>query len=515
MVFNSLEYAVFLPVVLGTYWLLRHRAQNALLLVASYVFYAMWDWRFLGLMLLSTSVDYTVGRKLDDTRDDRSRRHWFAGSLIVNLGVLGYFKYAGFFVDSAADLLRPLGIDSEPTLRILLPVGISFYTFHGISYTFDVYRRHLRPATDLLSFAVFVAYFPQLVAGPIGRAHLQLPQFEHERRRPGRDAVRAGLTLIVLGLFQKVVIADALASTVDAAFGSSDTVGWKTGLVGVYAFALQIYGDFCGYSHIARGTSKLFGIELPRNFDQPYLSRNITEFWRTWHISLSTWLRDYLYVPLGGNRSGPRRTERNLLVTMVIGGLWHGAAWTFVAWGAIHGVLLATHRRIVGDRRGPRAAIEPQPAGVAVGAAVAGASGPPPGADQDAGEAAVTDREPWTERPTPPLPPRRDLLRILATFHLVVLAWVPFRAASLADAGDLLRGIATFRGGSFDGNSLVLLLGAAAASFGIDLAQRAGRREWAILRWPPVARGLALGAAVVAIVVFTGGTPVPFIYFQF
>ncbi len=515
MVFNSLQYAVFLPVVLCAYWLLRHRGQNALLLLASYVFYAMWDWRFLGLMLLSTTVDYTVGRQLASTADDRVRRRWFLASLAVNLGVLGYFKYAGFFVESAADLLRPLGFDSEPTLRILLPVGISFYTFHGISYTFDVFRRQLRPATDLLSFAVFVAYFPQLVAGPIGRAHLQLPQFEHPRRRPDRDTVRAGCTLIVLGLFQKVVIADALAGTVDAAFARPDSVGWKTAVVGAYAFALQIYGDFCGYSHIARGSSKLLGIELPRNFDQPYLSANVTEFWRTWHISLSTWLRDYLYVPLGGNRHGARRTERNLLATMVIGGLWHGAAWTFVAWGAIHGALLAAHRRLLGARATPRAAMEPQP--VAAGQGVTAAA-LPPSPEQAAVVADApggVDPAPWIEHPTPPLPRRRDLLRILATFHLVVLAWVPFRAASLSDAVDLVRGIVTFRSGPLDGNGLVLLLAAAGASFGIDLAQRAGRREWAMLAWPPLARGVALGAAVVAIVVFSGGTPVPFIYFQF
>ena len=336
MVFNSLQYLVFFPLVFAVYWQLKRRGQNVLLLLASWFFYAMWDWRFLGLMLLTTGVDFGVGRYLAMTEDDKKRKLAFGLSLGLNLTVLGFFKYFNFFVGSAADLLQTFGLDaSEPTLRVLLPVGISFYTFHGISYTFDVFRRDIEPADDLLDFAVFVAFFPQLVAGPIGRAHLQLPQFEHERPPLRWEQARSGLCLILLGLFKKVAIADALAPFVDRTFTEPGRASWISLLGGAYAFALQIYGDFAGYSDVARGSSRLLGIELPLNFEQPYLSRNITVFWRTWHISLSNWLRDYLYIPLGGNRGSRAKTYRNLMLTMVLGGLWHGAAWTFVAWGTL------------------------------------------------------------------------------------------------------------------------------------------------------------------------------------
>ncbi len=506
MVFNSYEFVIFLPVVLGIYWTLRHKQQNVLLLIASYVFYGAWDYRFLGLMATSTITDYFVGRLLASTEDERRRKRIFLFSLGVNLGILGFFKYFDFFVDSGADFLRALGLEANPpTLEILLPVGISFYTFHGISYTFDVYRHEIKPVRSLLDFALFVAYFPQLVAGPIGRAQVQLPQFENPRRRPTWDRVRSGLFLITLGLFKKIAIADALASTVNNAFAGAGSASAASLLLGVYGFALQIYGDFSGYSDIARGTSRLFGIELLRNFDQPYLSRNINEFWRTWHISLSTWLRDYLYVPLGGNRAGKIATYRNLMITMLLGGLWHGANWTFVIWGGLHGLYLSIHRAFT---RRPRA---PAP------------TGRPPSEEPISSElarhvdAGVNDEEvraPHTAAPTR-FDLRRDFLPALVTFHVVCFAWIFFRAESFDQAFDVISGIVTFhRGGP--GLDAVLLVGLAGiAVFLIDLFQRNRSSETAFLATPAIARGVLYGALVTAILVFSGGTPVPFIYFQF
>jgi D-alanyl-lipoteichoic acid acyltransferase DltB (MBOAT superfamily) len=470
VVFNSFQYVVFLPVVLGLYWLLKHRQQNALLLAASYVFYGAWDYRFLGLMMLSTITDFTVGRLLEATEDDRRRKRIFLVSLGVNLGILGFFKYFNFFADSFASLLRQVGFEAHaPTLRILLPIGISFYTFHGISYTFDVYRRHITPTRNLLDFAVFISFFPQLVAGPIGRAHIQLPQFERPRSKPTAEQWRSGLFLIFLGLFKKVAIADALAPFVERAFSSADTASWATLLAGVYAFAFQIYGDFSGYSDMARGSSRLFGIELLRNFEQPYLSRNITQFWRTWHISLSTWLRDYLYVALGGNRKGKLATYGNLMITMLLGGLWHGANWTFVVWGGLHGLFLTVHRRF--GRR-------------------------------DAVERAPTFR-------------LRDVLPALGTFHLVCLAWVFFRAETFHQAFNLLVGIASFRGLFEWTDAFTTLALGGTIMLAIDLIQRNRHSETAILEWSPPARGLVYATFVVLIIMFSGGTPVPFIYFQF
>jgi D-alanyl-lipoteichoic acid acyltransferase DltB (MBOAT superfamily) len=314
---------------------------------------------------------------------------------------------------------------------------------------------------------VFVAYFPQLVAGPIGRAHIQLPQFAKPRKRPSWEEVRSGLFLIVLGLFKKVVIADALAPYVNRAFGSPLTAGWVNLLVGVYAFAFQIYGDFAGYSDIARGSSRLLGIELPLNFDQPYLSRSITEFWRRWHISLSTWLRDYLYIPLGGNRGTRLATYRNLVITMLLGGLWHGAAWTFVIWGGYHGALLAIERATGLD------AVHDGPLRI------------------------------------------RDLPRIVVTFHLVCLGWLLFRAPNLSVVGHMLEGILRFRAGPVNFDAVTILVPVAIMAVGIDLAQRQGADHLAPLAWPVMARAGALAVCLAAIVMFSGGTPVPFIYFQF
>ena len=391
MVFNSLQYALFLSAVFVIYWRLRRRGQNILLLATSWFFYATWDWRFLGLLVLSTVTDFIVGGRLASAASDSRRRIIFGISLVVNLGILGFFKYFNFFAESASRLLGSVGLNaSGPTLKILLPVGISFYTFHGISYTFDVYRRKIRPARSLVDFALFIAFFPQLIAGPIGRAQWQLPQFEMERQRPSPEQMRAGIHLLFIGLFRKVVIADSLAPFVDGAFNQASGGSWITLLAGVWAFALQIYGDFSGYSDMARGSARLLGIELPENFNQPYLSRNITDFWRTWHVSLSSWLRDYLYIPLGGNRGTAATTARNIMITMLLGGLWHGAAWTFVVWGALHGMFLIAHRPV---------------------------------------------RDLTPKEPTGPFR-RKDILPALGTFHMVCLGWIFFRAESFGQAFD-------------------------------------------------------------------------------
>ncbi|HXG54842.1 MAG TPA: MBOAT family protein [Vicinamibacterales bacterium] len=344
MVFNSLHFVWFFVAVYALYRVLPHRGQNWLLLVASYYFYAAWDWRFLGLLAASTLVDYSCALLLHRTGSPRRRRWLLVVSLGFNLVLLGFFKYFNFFADSLQALMLTAGWRMDDvTLRVLLPVGISFYTFITMSYVIDVYRREIPPTRNLLDFAVFVAYFPHLVAGPILRASRLLPQIESPRRIT-RGQVRDGLWLIAWGFFQKVFVADNLAPLANTVFEPGASPAGVNVLLGTYAFAFQIYGDFAGYSNIARGTSKLMGIELLENFRFPYLVRSPQEFWRHWHISLSTWLRDYLYIPLGGNRGGAARTRRNLFLTMLLGGLWHGAAWTFVLWGAYQGVLLVLYR---------------------------------------------------------------------------------------------------------------------------------------------------------------------------
>lgn len=470
MTFNSVEFAVFFAVVLTLYWTLPKRFQNPLLLLSSYVFYGAWDWRFLGLIWVSTITDYLVARRIDATDVQRDRRRLLLVSIVVNIGILAAFKYSGFFVDSFAGLIEGFGLSANrPVLDIVLPVGISFYTFQTLGYTIDVYKRRLESEPRLLDFAVYVAFFPQLVAGPIERAGRLLPQIRAERTIPGTTAIREGAMLILVGLFKKVVIADGLAGVVNEAFSGAETASAAALIAGVYAFSLQIYGDFAGYSSIARGTAKLLGIDLMINFEQPYLSTNITQFWRTWHISLSTWLRDYLYIPLGGNRKGARRTYINLMLTMLLGGLWHGAAWTFVVWGGLHGAYLAIHRRWRG-----RAEREPTDA-VSV----------------------------------------RDVVPIVTTFHLVAFAWIFFRAASFEQAFEVVRGIATLRPGTVDFDAFWLLVVLGTASLLLDLSQRRAGEHAFVLQWAPAARGVVYGAMLVGLIVFSGQTPVPFIYFQF
>jgi D-alanyl-lipoteichoic acid acyltransferase DltB (MBOAT superfamily) len=341
-------FAIFL---LAHHLVARHRtARNALILGASYFFYGCWDWRFLGLIVFSTAVDFVVALRLYQTERTAVRRIWLALSVFANLGLLAYFKYAGFFADSLVALAARVGWTLDDfSLHVVLPVGISFYTFQTLGYTLDVYHRRIAAERDPLCFAAYVAFFPQLVAGPIERASRLLPQFHRAQTVTPLD-VEQGLWLILRGYFKKVVIADQLAPLVELIYGTPS--GPLPLALGTLAFALQIYGDFSGYSDIARGTARWLGFDLMLNFRQPYFATSLRDFWARWHISLSTWLRDYLYIPLGGNRLGRARTALNLILTMTLGGLWHGAAWTFVAWGLWHGVGLAA-RRLAGDRRLP------------------------------------------------------------------------------------------------------------------------------------------------------------------
>ena len=352
MVFNSLQFLWFFVVVYALYRAApallpaqkAHRAQNWLLLVASYYFYAAWDYRFLALLAASTLVDYTCGLALGRITDRTRRRTVLWLSIGFNLTLLGFFKYFNFFADNLHALFAAIGWQLDfVTVRILLPIGISFYTFVTMSYVIDVYRREIEPTHNLVDFAVFVAYFPHLVAGPILRATALLPQIAG--LRPITPAqMREGAWLIAWGFFQKVFVADNLGPLVTTVFEADGSPTGVNVLLATYAFAFQIYGDFAGYSNIARGTSKWMGIELIENFRFPYLVLTPQAFWRHWHISLSTWLRDYLYIPLGGSRGGAAKTRRNLLVTMLLGGLWHGAAWTFVLWGLYQGILLILYR---------------------------------------------------------------------------------------------------------------------------------------------------------------------------
>ncbi len=397
MLFNSWIFAAFFLIVLLLYVRVNLPAQNWLLLVSSYVFYGYWDWRFLSLIFLSTIIDYCAAIGIETAQHSRTRRAVLGISMIANLGLLGFFKYYGFFAAEFMALLNSLGIEASlPSLRIILPVGISFYTFQTMSYTIDVYRGQIRASRNLRDFALFVCFFPQLVAGPVERTQDLLPQITRPRVR-NPQAFSEGLYYIMTGLFRKVVVADNMARLANTIFAtpSSELTGIEA-LVGVYAFAFQIYGDFSGYSAMAQGIARWLGFELMTNFRMPYFAVSPSDFWRRWHISLSQWLRDYLYIfCLGGNRGGRWKTCRNLLLTMILGGLWHGAGWTFLVWGLFHGILLVAGRIL-------------SPPAVASGHS-----------------SGVLD---WT----------RTGLSRLVMFHLVCVGWLFFRADSVQQAADLV-----------------------------------------------------------------------------
>lgn len=474
MLFNSFPFIIFLSVVLPLYYALTQRWQNRMLLCASYFFYASWDWHFVPLIAISTVVDFWCALFIHRSTDATTRRRWLLLTLLLNLGFLGFFKYYGFFVDSFVDLLHVLGIQmSRSVLQVVLPVGISFYTFQSISYSIDVYYRRTEPTRDFFAFALYVSYFPHLVAGPIQRSTHLLPQLQAPRI-VDRARIATASQLILMGYFKKVFIADGVAPYVDHAFAQPQVLGAPELWLCLYLFAIQIYGDFAGYTDIARGVSRLLGIELTLNFKQPYLSTNITDFWRRWHMALSSFLRDYLYVPLGGNRHGTLHTYRNLMITMLLGGLWHGASWTFVAWGGLHGIYLAVHRMIAG-------ATSVRSHGVRTG-------------------------------------PRKwivDSLKVIATFHLVCIAWIFFRAKDFDEAWTYLLGL----GMNWRPCSPTL-----AATAGIyllltlvvDLACWHRDQETPVAEtWPAWSRGLAY-ATMIVLVSFIGELNArPFIYFQF
>lgn len=342
MLFNSLDFAIFFPIVFVLYWLVSRNLtlRNVLILVASYTFYGWWDWRFLFLIAVSTLVDFYVGKQMYKTEEKRKRKQLLLVSLLVNLGFLVYFKYTNFFIESFVDSFRLFGNELEvSTLNIILPVGISFYTFQTLSYTIDIYRKQLKPTHDVIAFSAFVSFFPQLVAGPIERASHLLPQF-YKTYTFNYKLVKSGLLLMAFGLFKKMVIADRAALYVNQVYNNVDDYGGVGYIYATVLFAFQIYCDFSGYSDIAIGLGRTMGFDLMKNFDSPYISKSFTEFWRRWHISLSTWFRDYLYIPLGGNKKGKIRTYANIFIVFVVSGLWHGAAMTFLIWGAIHGIII-------------------------------------------------------------------------------------------------------------------------------------------------------------------------------
>ncbi|MGC9450672.1 MAG: MBOAT family O-acyltransferase [Oceanipulchritudo sp.] len=478
MLFNSIDFAVFLPVVFTIHWLLQHRslrAQNIFLLGASYLFYGWWDWRFLLLILASTGIDYFVGLRLDETTRPAVRRRLLLLSLCGNIGMLGTFKYLGFFVENFRQMFSFFGQEiPAANLNIVLPVGISFYTFQTLSYTIDVYRGKVKPTRDFVDFAAYVAFFPQLVAGPIERASNLLPQF-HTRRRFDADLAAAGMRQILWGLFKKIVVADRCGVLVDDIFATGADASGSTLLIASALFAFQIYCDFSGYSDVAIGVAKLLGFRLMTNFAYPYFSRDIAEFWRRWHISLSSWFRDYLYIPLGGSRKGTARAVRNIFVIFAVSGFWHGANWTFIIWGLLNALyflpLLLTgsnrrHLEITGKGR--------------------------------------------------LIPPWEDLVLILVNFFLVTIAWFFFRAENLSHAMAMLGKVLSPDLYTMPTVMPVKMLAIIGFLLGIEWL---GRTEpcpldkiasttptW--MHWP-------LYYALMWAIIVSFGTPAQFIYFQF
>jgi D-alanyl-lipoteichoic acid acyltransferase DltB (MBOAT superfamily) len=469
MLFNTPEFFAFAVLVIGIYYLLQRRLmlQNGWLVLASYAFYAFWDYRFLSLILISTSVDYTIARLLMRVTNPTRRKLLLIITICVNLGILGFFKYFNFFVTSATDLLENLGIAAhQPTLNILLPVGISFYTFQTLAYTIDVYRGRIEAERNPVNFALYVCYFPQLVAGPIERAENLLPRIRQPRIY-SEEQFFSGLLLIVIGLFKKVAIADAAAVLVNQGFDDPARYSSVELLCFAYLFAFQIYGDFSGYTDIARGVSRLMGIELMLNFRQPYFASDIRDFWRRWHISLSTWLRDYLYIPLGGSHKGQARLYVNLMITMILGGIWHGANWTFVIWGTLHGLFLSIHR-LFSPQEKPKSRIAS-----AVG--------------------------------------------VFVTFHVVVLAWIFFRAANVSNAISYLTRMVTLQGGITGFDFLPQVIVALLLILMIDLPQHLSHQQDFLLYWRSPQRAAFLSALLFGILTIGARQPyaVNFIYFQF
>ena len=473
MQFNSLTFVAFFAVVVFLYYALQSwTARKTVLVIASYLFYAAWNPLYVVLLWISTIADWTIARRIANANERHRKRLLVSLSLLINLGVLGYFKYGGFLLDNFVNLMAAVGIDFvPPEASIVLPIGISFYTFQTLSYTLDVYRGQMRPRYSLLDFSLFVSFFPQLVAGPIVRASYFLPQCI-EPRRATPDAMGWGLALVAFGLFAKIVLADSvLAPVADAVFGAPDTVGTFEAWLGVFAFSGQIFFDFSGYSTCAIGAAMCLGFALPDNFRAPYAAIGFSDFWQRWHISLSQWLRDYLYISLGGNRHGAARTFANLVITMFLGGLWHGASWMFVIWGLLHGLyLVAEHaaRLLLG--------------GVALF--------------------------------------RQRIVQValgLFTFVIVSMTWVFFRAPDMESAATLLMAmtVPTEMGSLVFAERLPVIAGALITLLGWHWYSRNSNLELVFERLPVWARVLVISAVVITITFSGGGAQHAFIYFQF
>ncbi len=473
MLFNSRTFLLFFAAVYPVHLALRRnrRAQNVALLLASLVFYGFWDWRFLGLLAASSGIDFFTAQKIHDSPAPKRRKAFLVLSLVSNLSILGFFKYFNFFAESTAALLRTVGLHATaPTLSILLPVGISFYTFQAMSYCIDVYRGELEPTRSPLDYALFIAFFPHLVAGPIQRPRVLLPQMANERKVTW-DQVNAGLFLIVWGFVKKVLIGDNMAGLANPIFDHFRDHRGLDVILGALAFTLQIYADFSGYSDIARGLSKLLGFELLVNFRLPYFALNPTDFWQRWHVSLSSWLRDYLYIPLGGSRGSSKATYRNLVLTMLLGGLWHGAAWNFVLWGTYHGALLVLYRLL--DRN-------------------------------------PEHLEPWSGK----FSRGRVLAKMALMFALTVVGWVFFRSRSAGQAVEMFSRMGF--GVSEGTRDLAGTIGFFASPLlAMELWQYRTGDLLVLTRARPWVLGLAYGAMLTALLIFGVRDSVEFIYFQF
>lgn len=480
MLFNSPEYLVFIVLVLLAIWNIKDvRLRNIFLLIASYFFYGFWDYRFLGLIIFSSFCDFQLGKLMGETEGSPKRKRLLYLSIGLNIGLLAYFKYCNFFIDSAITGLGYLGIESGlNTLNIILPVGISFYTFQTLSYTIDVYRKKINPTQDWIAFFAFVSFFPQLVAGPIERASALLPQFQQVAKFREMDFVQ-GLRQILWGLFKKIVIADQCAVLVNDIFAQHSDYSSFTLFLGAVLFSFQIYGDFSGYSDIAIGSAKLLGFKLQRNFAYPYFSRDIAEFWRRWHISLSTWFRDYLYIPLGGSKVENRNTLlRNIFIIFLVSGFWHGANWTFIIWGFIHALLYVPLVLTKKNRKHLGAVAEEKL-----------------------------------------LPNFREILSISLTFLVVTLAWVFFRAESLSDALLYLKGISAL---TLDlgellsfANTLFFVLPSVLGMVLIEWCFRQQEYPFAQAGKGPLIRWTYYLIIGVLILIFGGENTATFIYFQF
>lgn len=491
MLFPTLDFALFFMVVFAVSWELRRHfeVRKLVLLAASYFFYGYWDWRFIALLLVSSLLNFGAGYLLQRHDDEDKRKLIIGCAVAVNLGILGFFKYYGFFLDSLTDLLVRFNIERDlPFLEIILPVGISFFTFQGISYVVDVYRRDIKAVSSVIDLCLYISFFPQLVAGPIVRASEFLPQLQVAPTLSGAQ-IGKGVVLILVGLFKKMVIANYLATElVDKVFFDPSAYGAVDLMVGTYAYAIQIYCDFSGYSDIAIGIAALLGYQFQRNFNQPYRSKSLQEFWRRWHISLSTWLRDYLYKPLGGSRGGRLLTYRNLMLTMVLGGIWHGAAWTFLLWGMFHGLALTIERLIEECRP------EPDDAPVGYGE---GAVGKVLEASDSGGRLVI------------------EFSRFFLTFHLICFSWILFRSTDIDTVLMMLQGLGnwTVMPELTTPFLSVLIFGTLLFQFSPShWVESLGHR---MAHFGAVRLGLGLGAGLLFIEAVSPEGVAPFIYFQF